>query len=77
MWYINLDGTEVREVPIPKAVSAKRDLVREAMRIAIMAEPIRATEDAGNAETTYSGNVAAAETWTNSRQFVSGSPHAE
>jgi hypothetical protein len=31
VWYVNLDGTEGREVPILKAVSAKRDLVREAM----------------------------------------------
>jgi len=31
VWYVNLDGTEGREVPILKAASAKRDLVREAM----------------------------------------------
>jgi len=31
VWYVNLDGREGREVPILKAASAKRDLVREAM----------------------------------------------
>jgi hypothetical protein len=31
VWCVNLDGTEGRDVPILKAASAKRDLVREAM----------------------------------------------
>jgi hypothetical protein len=31
VWCVNLDVTEGREIPILKAVSAKRDLVREAM----------------------------------------------
>ena len=31
VWYVNLDGAEGREVPILKATSVKRDLVREAM----------------------------------------------